>query len=143
MFAAALFHKIWTDERIEIMNRLKVRNSLLLLLTASIWGVAFVAQSVGMNYVGPFTFNFIRCILGGIVLIPCIWLLNRINGQAGNVEEKSREDRKRRTETLLREGFSAESFFAWAAIFSSLEFSIPQWEKQALLQHFILLLSPF
>ena len=104
MFAAALFHKIWTDESMEIMNRLKVRNSLLLLLTASIWGVAFVAQSVGMDYVGPFTFNFIRCILGGIVLIPCIWLLNRINGQAGTVEEKSREDRKKEIRNLAAGG---------------------------------------
>ena len=38
------------------MNKYQIRNSLLLLLTATIWGVAFVAQSVGMDYVGPFTF---------------------------------------------------------------------------------------
>ena len=52
---------------------------MLLLLTATIWGVAFVAQSVGMDYVGPFTFNTVRSLLGGIVLIPCIVLLKRIN----------------------------------------------------------------
>lgn len=52
---------------------------MLLLLTAAIWGVAFVAQSVGMDYVGPFTFNAVRSLLGGIVLIPCIVLLKRIN----------------------------------------------------------------
>ena len=52
---------------------------MLLLLTAAIWGVAFVAQSVGMDYVGPFTFNTVRSLLGGIVLIPCIVLLKRIN----------------------------------------------------------------
>ena len=52
---------------------------MLLLLTAAIWGVAFVAQSVGMDYVGPFTFNTMRSLLGGIVLIPCIVLLKRIN----------------------------------------------------------------
>lgn len=34
-----------------MMNKTQVRNSLLLLLTATIWGVAFVAQSVGMDYV--------------------------------------------------------------------------------------------
>ncbi len=43
--------------------------NLLLILTALIWGCAFVAQSVGMDYVGPFTFNGTRCIIGGIVLI--------------------------------------------------------------------------
>lgn len=54
------------------MNRLAVRHSLLLLLTAAIWGVAFVAQSVGMDYVGPFTFNAVRSVIGGIVLLPVI-----------------------------------------------------------------------
>lgn len=61
------------------MNRYTLRQSMLLLLTAAIWGVAFVAQSVGMDYVGPFTFNTVRSLIGGIVLIPCIVLLKRIN----------------------------------------------------------------
>lgn len=61
------------------MNKYTLRQSMLLLLTATIWGVAFVAQSVGMDYVGPFTFNTVRSLLGGIVLIPCIVLLKRIN----------------------------------------------------------------
>lgn len=51
---------------------------MLLLLTAAIWGAAFVAQSVGMEYIGPFTFNFVRNIIGGVVLIPCIGILKRI-----------------------------------------------------------------
>lgn len=45
-----------------------------MLLTATIWGVAFVAQSVGMDYIEPFTFNCIRSILGGITLLPVIFL---------------------------------------------------------------------
>ncbi len=49
-----------------------MKNNLMLLLTALIWGCAFVAQSVGMDYVGPFTFNSVRCIIGSIVLIPVI-----------------------------------------------------------------------
>ena len=48
-----------------------------LLLTAFIWGVAFVAQSVGMDYIGPFTFNCVRSIIGGLVLIPLIWFLRK------------------------------------------------------------------
>lgn len=52
-----------------------IKNSLLLLLTAIIWGVAFVAQSEGMEYVGGFTFNCVRSLIGGAVLIPCIFLI--------------------------------------------------------------------
>lgn len=59
------------------MKKTQIRNSLLLLLTATIWGTAFVAQSVGMDYVEPFTFTCVRSIIGGIVLIPCIWFLRK------------------------------------------------------------------
>jgi len=44
----------------------------LLLLTSIIWGFAFVAQRVGMDYVGPFTFNGVRFALGSLVLLPLI-----------------------------------------------------------------------
>ncbi len=52
----------------------KLRGSILLLITAIIWGTAFVAQSEGMNYVGPFTYNAVRTLIGGFVLIPVIAL---------------------------------------------------------------------
>lgn len=64
------------------MKKASFRNPLLLLLTAVIWGVAFVAQSVGMDYVDPFTFNFVRSTIGGFVLIPCIFLLDRFRAGA-------------------------------------------------------------
>ncbi|MBE6695121.1 MAG: DMT family transporter [Ruminococcaceae bacterium] len=50
-----------------------------LLLTALIWGVAFVAQSEGVEHVGPFTFNSIRFLLGGLILLPCIVIIDKIN----------------------------------------------------------------
>ena len=53
------------------MNRTK-RAHLLLFLTAFIWGTSFVAQSAGMEYVGPFTFNTIRYGIGVLVLSPFI-----------------------------------------------------------------------
>lgn len=53
------------------------KNFILLFITAVVWGVAFVAQSAGMDYVGPYTFNAVRCLLGGIVLIPCVFFLTR------------------------------------------------------------------
>ena len=63
------------------MKSVQIRNSLLLLLTATIWGTAFVAQSVGMEHVEAFTFTFARSIVGGIVLIPCIWFLRWLKGR--------------------------------------------------------------
>lgn len=59
------------------MKKEQIRGSLLLLVAAIIWGSAFVSQSVGMEYVGPFTFNCVRSLIGGIVLIPCIAILNQ------------------------------------------------------------------
>ena len=67
------------------MNRTQIRNSLLLLLTATIWGTAFVAQSSGMEFVGPFTFNCIRNVIGGLVLIPCIFLLRKWKAKESGV----------------------------------------------------------
>ena len=60
---------------------MKTKNAILLVITAFIWGTAFVAQSVGMDYLGPFTFNGVRSLIGGIALLPCIWFLERINGK--------------------------------------------------------------
>lgn len=73
---------------------------MLLFLTAVIWGVAFVAQSVGMDYVGAFTFNFTRCIIGGLVLIPCIMFLDWLKKREKKNSEPEKQDRK----TLLTGG---------------------------------------
>ena len=44
----------------------------LLLMAALIWGSTFVAQDLGMQYIGPFTFNGVRCLVGCIALSPII-----------------------------------------------------------------------
>lgn len=54
----------------------QMRSSLMLLLTALIWGISFVAQSVGGDQVGSFTFNGIRSLIGALVLIPVIFFLD-------------------------------------------------------------------
>ena len=74
------------------MNKFVLRQSVLLFLTAVIWGVAFVAQSAGMEYVGPFTYNGVRCILGGLVLIPCIALLDRMQQTSQDKDSLIRQD---------------------------------------------------
>jgi drug/metabolite transporter (DMT)-like permease len=55
------------------MDKYTARADALLLLTAVIWGFAFVAQRIGMDYVGPFLFNGVRFALGALVLLPLIW----------------------------------------------------------------------
>lgn len=62
-----------------IMSSKKLTHSLLLLLTALIWGIAFVAQSEGGDVVGPYTFNCLRCLIGAIVLLPAIKILDKAN----------------------------------------------------------------
>lgn len=64
------------------------KSPLLLILTATIWGVAFVAQSVGMDYVKPFTFNGVRSLLGAVVLLPVIYFLDRRQGAVRKVEKR-------------------------------------------------------
>lgn len=51
-----------------------LQSDILLLCSAVIWGFAFVAQRKGMEYVGPFAFNAVRFFLGGIVLIPVLYV---------------------------------------------------------------------
>ncbi|WP_418463082.1 DMT family transporter [Frisingicoccus sp.] len=80
----------------------KTKNTFLLFLTAFIWGVAFVAQSVGMDYVGPWTFNASRFIIGAVFLIPCIAFLDGLKKKeaaaSGTSSEKSAPQDKK---TLL------------------------------------------
>lgn len=71
------------------MNKKQFRSSLLLLLTAVIWGVAFVAQSAGMEHVGPFTFNATRSIIGGLVLLPVIFVMDRKKSGEEKAAEKA------------------------------------------------------
>ena len=58
------------------MNNKEMKSNLLLVITAAIWGFAFVAQRVGMQYVGAFTFNGVRFALGSISLIPLLIYFN-------------------------------------------------------------------
>lgn len=58
-------------------NTQKLRNALLLLITAAIWGSSFVSQQTGMDYMGPLTFTGARSIIGGVMLIPVILFLRK------------------------------------------------------------------
>ena len=77
-FGLKLYKKIIPEEEFAITAK-KMRGNLLLLLTALIWGSAFVAQRMGTVLVGPFTFNAMRLLIGGLVLTPCALLFDRKN----------------------------------------------------------------
>ena len=70
------------------MNKFILRQSLLLLTATIVWGIAFVAQSVGMDYVGPFTFLASRSYLGFIVLLPVIAVLDKTRENSKTKEDE-------------------------------------------------------
>jgi drug/metabolite transporter (DMT)-like permease len=74
-----------------------VCGSIMLFVAAFIWGTAFVAQSVGMDYVGPFTFNMARSVLGGTVLLPVIAVMQHYRKKHAAAENKPLEPENKRT----------------------------------------------
>ncbi|AYV35625.1 DMT family transporter [Aeromonas veronii] len=52
-----------------------MRSNLMLLMAATIWGMGFVAQRLGMDHMGPYTFNGLRFLLGALSLLPLLWWL--------------------------------------------------------------------
>ena len=55
----------------------KLKSNIAILIATIIWGSTFVAQSIGMDHIGPFTFQAARCCLGGLILIPIIAIADR------------------------------------------------------------------
>lgn len=69
-----------TKEKETATNMHATRNSLILFLTACIWGMAFVSQSKGMEYMHPFTFNGVRSLIGALTLLIYILVSGKITG---------------------------------------------------------------
>lgn len=103
------------------MNK-KLRGDLMLFTAALIWGASFVAQKAGMEYIGPFTFNALRFLLGSAVLIPVILIMDQIKKRnaaggttgstaegtltGGTVEIKAKTDSEHNKKTLVIGGLS-------------------------------------
>lgn len=85
--------------------RKKTKSNLLLLITAVIWGLAFVAQKAGAS-VEPFTYNGIRFLIGGIVLLPVIAVFSKKNSSKTTADgnEASTEDAAASRRTLIKGG---------------------------------------
>lgn len=109
IIADSLFY----EEYIMKNSSFQLKNSLLLLLTATIWGIAFVAQSVGMDYVGGFTFNAVRSIIGAIVLLPLIFFLDSRKPKV----TLTLEEKKKQKKTLLIGGLCCGIFLCLASNF--------------------------
>ena len=89
-------------------------SALFLFVAALIWGVAFVAQRVGMDYVGLFTFNAVRNLIGAAVLVPCIFILDRVGstGREKTAQEQNGAESEKRL--LIRGGIVTGIFLAIA-----------------------------
>lgn len=96
------------------MKKSNMGSSTLLMMTAFIWGIAFVAQSVGMDYVGPFTFNAVRFLIGGTVLLPVIYFLGKSRKRENGAKEI--QD-KNSNKTLIMGGICCGAFICVASLF--------------------------
>ncbi len=74
------------------MNGQKTRNSFLLFMAACIWGMAFVSQSKGMDYMGPFTFNGARSVIGALALL-CYLAVRRLFTDTKNVNNQQTDNK--------------------------------------------------
>ncbi len=74
------------------LKKQSAKSSALLLLAAIIWGVAFVAQKDGMNYVGPFTYTGARSLIGGAALLLLLPFLDRLRKKQGSFQKGSRKE---------------------------------------------------
>ncbi|MGD9567985.1 MAG: DMT family transporter [Sedimentibacter sp.] len=97
------------------MKTREVKSVFILLLTAAIWGFAFVAQRVGMQHVGAFTFNGVRFALGSLSLLPVIYFFDKKskNENSENAEIKDFEEAD--LKTTIKSGLLAGSVLFIAA----------------------------
>ncbi len=71
----------------------EMKGNILLLITALIWGSAFVAQSVGMEHIGAFTFQCTRSLVGSAVLVPVFLIKDAVKKRSGACAEAKKSSR--------------------------------------------------
>ena len=118
----------------------QMKNSLLLLLTSFIWGVAFVAQSVGGEAVGCFTFNGVRSLIGAFVLIPVIYFLD--NQKKKELGEEKYLEQKSDSKTLLLGGVCCGVMLCIASNFQQFGISFTTVGKAGFITAMYILIVP-
>ena len=118
----------------------QMRNSLLLFLTALIWGVAFVAQSVGGDAVGSFTFNGVRSLIGSAVLLPVIYFLD--SQKKRELGEEKFQAEKGDQKTLLTGGICCGIMLCIASNFQQFGISFTTVGKAGFITAMYILIVP-
>ena len=95
------------------MKNTKLKGNLMLLLTSFVWGLSFIAQSKGVEQLSPVAFNGIRSTLGGIVLLPVIYLLDK-------AKKKNGKQPQRVDKTLIVGGIVCGTFLCLASTLQSM-----------------------
>ncbi len=121
------------------MNNKAMLGNILLALTALIWGCAFVAQSVGMEYVEPVTFNGIRCIVGGIVLIIANIAFDSVKKKNGTYKKTGKEEQKE----LIKGGIICGIIIFIASTVQQIGISLTTVGKAGFISVLYILIVPF
>ena len=110
----------------------QARSNLLLLMTAIIWGSAFIAQSKGADVIGPFTFNTVRYALAVVALLPVIYIFSRKRNSENTVDQDI--PKANGTKTLIIGGIARASPCLPHPAFSSMPWHLQQLQRQASLR---------
>ena len=116
----------------------KLYASAALLLAAIIWGFAFVAQTVGMDHVGPFTFQSSRYLLGALTLVPVILLSDSRKKKAGTYREMTQAEKK----TLIKGGLACGVVMTFAASFQQVGLAYTTVGKSGFITSMYIILVP-
>ncbi len=76
------------------MKSNQIKGNLFLAITTLIWGTTFVMQDMAMEVIGPFEFQAVRSLIGGLVLIPAILILDAVRKRNGTYRKMSKEELK-------------------------------------------------
>lgn len=123
------------------MKTHKIRNTIFLFLTAMIWGAAFVAQSVSMDYIGPFTFICLRSIIGGLFLIPVIMVIDRIR-ENRQIQQKDTQRLSWKNKKLLESGIVCGIFLFLANCFQQTGIQYTTVGKAGFITTFYIIIVP-
>ncbi|MBQ6877523.1 MAG: DMT family transporter [Oscillospiraceae bacterium] len=121
------------------MKNKAILGNIFLTLTALIWGCAFVAQSVGMEYVEPITFNGIRCIIGGIVLIIANFAFDSIKKKNGTYKKTEKSEQKE----LIKGGIICGIIIFFASTIQQIGISQTTVGKAGFISVLYILIVPF